>query len=137
MRIGELARRTGVRVETIRWYEKSGLLEKPPRNAGNYRDYDAPALARLSFIKRGRDLGFSLDQITELMALTRNARADCERVDAIARQHLAEVERKIADLSSLRRELSGLVESCTGGAIGECDILRALAPEGPPSRSES
>jgi len=58
MRIGELARRTGVRVETIRWYEKAGLIDAPPRSEGNYRDYDAAALARLSFIRRGRDLGF-------------------------------------------------------------------------------
>lgn len=133
MRIGEMARRAGVRVETIRWYERAGLIDPPPRSAGNYREYDTAALARLSFIRRGRDLGFSLDQIETLMNLTRDPGADCAQVDAIARNHLADVKRKIADLSSLRRELDALLDSCAGGKIGTCNILEALAPEGAPA----
>jgi Cu(I)-responsive transcriptional regulator len=133
MRIGELARRTGVRVETIRWYEKAGLLKKPDRSAANYRDYDQQALARLSFVKRGRDLGFSLEQIGQLMDLTRHPTSDCATVNAIASEHLSQIEHKIADLAALRHELTGLVETCSGsGAIGDCDILRALAPLGSP-----
>ncbi|WP_119082035.1 MerR family transcriptional regulator [Altererythrobacter sp. B11] len=128
MRIGELACRTGVRVETIRWYEKAGLLEEPDRSASNYREYDKASLNRLTFIKRGRDLGFSLDQVSQLMNLTRNPGENCATVDAIAVQHLAAIDRKIADLTALRRELTDLVESCAGGSIGDCDILRALSP---------
>lgn len=130
MRIGELARRTGVRVETIRWYEKAGLLEEPDRSASNYREYDKASLDRLTFIKRGRDLGFSLDQVSQLMSLTRSPGENCATVDAIAVQHLTAIDRKIADLTALRRELTGLVDSCAGGSIGDCDILRALSPEG-------
>ncbi|MGN6098104.1 MAG: MerR family transcriptional regulator [Bosea sp. (in: a-proteobacteria)] len=132
MRIGELARRTGVTVETIRWYEKAGLIEPPARSASNYRDYDAASLARLSFIKRGRELGFSLDQVVELMALARDREGDCGEVDAIARGHLATIERKIADLTALRRQLGGLIAACEGGEIRECNILCALAPAGTP-----
>ncbi len=130
MLIGELARRTGVRVETIRWYEKMGLIDPPPRSAGNYREYDAAALARLSFIRRGRDLGFSLEQIETLMNLTRDPKADCAEVDAIAREHLTAIERKIADLLALRRQLSTVLDSCAGGTIGNCNILEALSPDG-------
>lgn len=128
MRIGELARRTGVKVETIRWYEKAGLIDPPSRSTSNYRDYDAAALARLSFIRRGRDLGFPLDQIAGLMALAQNPGADCSEVDVIARDHLAAVDRKIADLTALRRKLAAIVESCAGGDIATCTILDALAP---------
>ena len=132
MRIGELARRTGVRVETIRWYEKAGLIAAPARSGGNYRDYDAAALRRLSFIKRGRDLGFSLDQITGLMAMARDRGADCTQVDAIARDHLHTIDRKIADLTALRREIATMIASCEGGEIETCNILDALAPAGSP-----
>ena len=132
MRIGELARRTGVKVETIRWYEKAGLIDPPDRSAGNYRDYGAAALARLSFIRRGRDLGFPLEQIAGLMALARESGADCGEVDVIARDHLAAVDRKIADLKALRRELAAIVDSCAGGGIATCTILDALAPAGSP-----
>jgi len=131
MRIGELARRTGVNVETIRWYEKAGLISPPIRTSGNYRNYDGAALARLSFIKRGRDLGFPLDQISELLALADNRSADCSNVDAIARQHLRAIDSKIADLGALRRELSAMIASCSGGDIADCNILEALSPTQP------
>lgn len=129
MRIGEVARRIGVKVETIRWYEKAGLIEPPARNTANYRDYDSVALARLSFIRRGRELGFSLEQIETLMNLADDPKADCDHVDSIAREHLGEIERKIADLSALHRKLDALLRSCAGGIIEDCDILDALAPE--------
>ena len=132
MRIGELARCTGVTVETIRWYEKVGLIEPPARSASNYRDYDTASLARLSFIKRGRELGFSLEQIAELMALARDRAGDCAEVDVIARRHLAMIDRKIGDLAALRRELGGLIAACEGGENRDCNILEALAPAGTP-----
>lgn len=128
MRIGELARRTGVNIETIRWYEKVGLIAPPVRTSGNYRDYDAAALARLGFIKRGRDLGFALEQIAELLELARDRGRDCADVDAIARRHLRAIDAKIADLSALRRELSAAIGSCKGGEIAGCNIIDALLP---------
>ena len=132
MRIGELARRTGVTVETIRWYEKAGLIEPPPRSASNYRDYDAASLARLSFIRRGRDLGFSLDQIAELMTLARDRDGNCNDIAEIARSHLATIDHKIADLGALRRELAELVDACEGGEIRYCNIVGALTAFGTP-----
>ena len=128
LKIGELARQTGVKVETIRWYEKVGLIAAPARTEGNYRAYDTTALSRLSFIKRARDLGFSLDQIRALMTLAGDENRDCASVDAVAREHLADIDRKLADLASLRGHLATLIESCSGGVVGDCRILDALGP---------
>jgi Cu(I)-responsive transcriptional regulator len=126
--IGELSRRTGTRTETIRYYEKIGLLAPPGRTAGNYRAYGEDDLARLSFIRRARDLGFSIGQVRELLALSDDLSRDCATVDEIASAHLHEIDRKLADLAALRREIATLVASCQGGTIGECRILEALAP---------
>jgi Cu(I)-responsive transcriptional regulator len=126
--IGALARATGTKVETIRWYESVGLLPAPGRTAGNYRAYDAAHLNRLSFVRRARDLGFSLDQIRALLDLAEQRERSCEAVDAIAREHLEEVERKIADLQALRRELDSLIGQCRHGSVAECGIIEALAP---------
>lgn len=126
--IGDLAKATGTKVETIRYYERIGLLPAPARTAGNYRAYAAGHLGRLSFIRRARDLGFSLDQVRELLALAGQRQRSCEKVDAIAREHLAEVERKIADLAALRRELSDIIGQCRQGTVAECRIIEALAP---------
>jgi DNA-binding transcriptional MerR regulator len=127
-RIGDLAHATDTRVETIRWYEKQGLLPRPSRTAGNYRIYGDAALARLSFIRRARDLGFSLDQVRALLDLAEKGDADCASVDVLAAAHLAEIDRKVADLMRLRGELSSLLASCKGGRIAECRIIEALAP---------
>ncbi len=127
-RIGDLARATGTRIETIRWYEKQGLLPPPLRTASNYRIYGDAALARLSFIRRARDLGFSLDTVRALLALSENRESDCATVDVLAAAHLVEIDRKIEDLVKLRRELSGLLASCNGGRIAECRIIEALGP---------
>ena len=126
--IGELARLTGTNVETIRYYERIGLLPPPGRTGGNYRAYARSHLARLSFIRRGRDLGFSLDAVRELLRLSDDRRQSCAEVDRIARGHLIEVERKLADLKALGTELRQLVESCQHGTIAECRIIEALAP---------
>jgi len=130
MRIGELARATSTKVETIRFYEKIGLLAAPARTSGNYRDYEAEHLGRLSFIRRARDLGFTLDQVRELLALSDDRSSPCSAVDAVAREHLAEIDRKVADLRALRRELDELISRCSQGAISECRIIEALGPSG-------
>lgn len=128
MAIGALARATGAKVETIRWYEKVGLLPPPARSAGNYRSYGAPHLARLSFIRRARELGFSLDQVRALLGLAGQPDLPCGAVDAIAREHLAEIDRKIADLQALRGELGSLIDQCGCGTVSDCRIVEALAP---------
>jgi Cu(I)-responsive transcriptional regulator len=127
--IGDLARETGVKVVTVRYYERIGLLPTPVRRgSGAYRSYDSADLGRLSFIRRARDLGFTLDQIRLLLELAEQRDRDCADVDALAREHLADVERKIADLSALRRELQDLIESCRRGKVEECRIIEALSP---------
>jgi Cu(I)-responsive transcriptional regulator len=131
MNIGELARAAGTKAETIRYYEQIGILPAPPRTVGNYRDYSAGHLSRLSFTRRARDLGFSIEQIRELLDLADQKEQSCEAVDAIAREHLVEVKRKIADLSALRRELDALIGQCRHGTIAECRIIDALAPDIP------
>ncbi len=126
--IGELGKATSTKVETIRYYEQIGLLPKPQRTNGNYRVYAQPELTRLSFIRRARALGFPLDQVRALLSLADDRRQACAVVDALARDHLAEVERKIADLTALRRELATMIESCKGGTVSECRIIEALGP---------
>lgn len=127
--IGDLARRTGVKVETIRYYERIGMLPEPQRTPANYRAYHAAHLAQLSFIRRARDLGFALEQVKALLALSRDARRPCAEVDEIASAHLREIDDKINDLQALRRELREVVGRCrNGAAISECRIIDALGP---------
>lgn len=126
--IGRLAKATGTKVETVRWYEKVGLIDPPNRTDANYRVYSDRDLARLSFIRRARNLGFSLDQVRALIEISDQRDRDCGTVDALASGHLEEIDRKIADLTALRRELAEVVDSCRGGSIAECRILEALAP---------
>jgi Cu(I)-responsive transcriptional regulator len=126
--IGALARATNTKVETIRYYERLGLLEMPARTAGNYRAYRADHLNRLSFIRRSRDLGFSLDQVRALLQLADKREQSCDAVDTIALEHLAEIDRKIADLQALRRELDSIIACCRAETIAECRIIEALSP---------
>mgnify|MGYP002826595478 CR=1 FL=1 len=113
--IGDLAKATSTKVETIRYYERISLLPAPERTAGNYRSYSAVHLGRLSFIRRARDLGFSIDQVRDLLGLSDQRDRPCEAVDAIAREHLTEVKRKIRDLQALRRELDSILSQCSRG----------------------
>jgi len=131
--IGELARPTGTKVETIRYYERIGLLPVPARTGGNYRAYTRRHLERLNFIRRGRDLGLALDQVRELLRLADDPGQPCTEVGRIARRHLAEVERKIADLTVLAAELRRLIDECGRGAVAECRVIKALAPARPAS----
>lgn len=126
--IGQLARETGTKVETIRFYEKSGLLPAPARTEGNYRSYDTAHLNRLSFIRRARDLGFSLDQVRTLLALSDDRDRSCAAVDKIAKEHRDEVERKIADLQSLKNELDRMIDQCGCGVVADCHIIESLSP---------
>ncbi|WP_428535121.1 MerR family transcriptional regulator [Rhodopila sp.] len=128
MNIGESARAADTKTETVRYYERIGLLSPPLRTAGNYRDYSIAHVSRLSFIRRARDLGFSIEQIRTLLDLADRKAQSCEAVDVIARSHLAEVKRKLTDLAALRRELDALIGQCRHGTIAECRILEALAP---------
>ncbi len=128
MKIGELATATATNVETVRYYEKIGLLAPPARSASNYRSYGNGHLARLSFIRRARDLGFTLEAVRELLTLSDNTDQSCEAVDQIASAHLAEVECKIADLAALRSELTRVLGSCRHGTIADCKIIESLAP---------
>jgi len=128
LNIGALAKATGTKVETIRWYERVGLLPAPGRSPGNYRTYGKVHLGRLSFIRRARSLGFSLEQIRALLDLAEDRERSCDAVDVIAREHLDEVDRKIADLQALRRELDFLIGQCRHGKVAECRIIEALAP---------
>lgn len=130
--IGALAKMTGTKVETIRFYEKSGLLPVPERTAGNYRSYGRSDLNRLSFIRRARDLGFSLDQVRALLDLSDEKDRSCEAVDAITREHLVEVQRKIADLRALQTELDRMLAMCSCGTVAECRIIETLSPERDP-----
>lgn len=128
MKIGDLARTTGTKVETIRFYEAEGLIPAPARSAANYRIYEQPHLDRLSFIRRSRDLGFTLDQVRTLLRLADDRDAPCGEVDALTAANIREIDRKIADLQSLRHELIRRLDTCAGPTIAHCRIIEALAP---------
>ncbi|WP_137387617.1 MerR family transcriptional regulator [Rhodoligotrophos defluvii] len=127
--IGQLAKAADTKVETIRYYEQIGLLPAPARTESNYRSYSESDVARLSFIRRARGLGFSLEQVRELLALAKDSDRSCEAIDALARGHLAAVERKIADLQALRGELAELIASCSRGTVAHCRIIEVLGPD--------
>ena len=126
--IGQLGQATGTKVETIRYYEKIGLLPAPRRTAGNYRSYAAGHLQRLGFIRRARELGFAIDEVRELLKLAAHGERPCEEVDHLVADHLEATERKIEALMRLRRELRHTLKSCKGGRIDECRIIQALSP---------
>jgi DNA-binding transcriptional MerR regulator len=126
--IGALAQAADTKVETVRYYERIGLLPEPGRTPGNYRSYGGDHLARLSFIRRARDLGFTLDQVRALLGLADHKDKDCCTVDAMARDHVAQIDRKIADLKALRRELNDLLDQCHRGTIADCRIIGTLSP---------
>ncbi|GGD64893.1 MerR family DNA-binding protein [Erythrobacter arachoides] len=127
MRIGELARATGTKAETIRYYEREGILPAADRTDSNYRDYSENHLAALTFVRRARELGFSMAQVRELLALSDHDDKPCGNVDQLVQRQLAEVERKIADLTALRTELGEMLRSCRAERIGECRIVESLA----------
>ncbi len=126
-RIGDLARLTDTKVVTIRYYERIGLMPEPERSAANYRVYTKAHLDRLRLVRRCRDLGFSLEQIADLAALSTDRQHSCHDVDNLTRLHLAEVEAKIADLKALAAALRRIGAQCEGGTtISNCRIIEAL-----------
>ena len=132
--IGELAARTGVTAETIRYYEREGVI--PPaerRGSGQYRRYAVADAERLQFVRRARDLGFSLDEVRELLDLATGKRGGpCVEVNRMAQAHLAQVDAKLAQLGALRTELQRLVAACErNAAVTECSLLSALSGASP------
>jgi Cu(I)-responsive transcriptional regulator len=127
MKIGELAALAGSNPETIRYYERIGLLPPPSRTHGNYRDYAKAHLDRLTFIRHARGLGFEIADIRSLLDLGEQPERDCGEVDHIASGHLRAVERKIEQLRQLRSELNRMLSQCRGGQIADCRIMGALA----------
>ena len=125
--IGQVARRAGVGVETVRFYEREGLLEEPARRASGYRQYPEEVVTRLRFIKRAQQLGFSLKEISELLLLRVDAQTSCEEVKQRTEAKLAEVERKLVELHRMRQALLQVHSLCTGqGPTGRCPMLEAL-----------
>jgi MerR family mercuric resistance operon transcriptional regulator len=125
----ELARRTGCNLETVRYYEKIGLLPAPPRTAGGYRVYDLLHEGRLRFVLRARELGFSLDEIRELLRLVDERDQPCAEARAVAAAHLEDVRTKIADLKRMERVLKEVVAQCADGTLPECPLIETLFRE--------
>lgn len=130
MTIGELARRAGVNVQTVRYYERRGLLDEPRRRASGYREYGAATLDRLRFIRRAQELGFTLGEIAELLALRLDPGTTAAEVKARALEKIEEIERRVRDLERIRHALAHLAGKCRGGRgpAGDCPLLEALGP---------
>lgn len=124
--IGALSKHTGVNIETIRFYERVGILPKPPRSAGGHRIYGQDLLMRLGFVRRGRELGFSLDELRGLLQLVDGGHYTCAEVRSITLDHLADVRRKVADLRRLERTLAEVAGKCRGGKVPDCPVIEAL-----------
>ena len=124
--IGTLAKKTGTKVQTIRYYEQIGLMPEPGRTEGGQRRYGDAELDRLSFIRHSRQLGFSLDAIRELLDLSDDPNRPCHEADVIARRQLTQVEQRIARLEALRKELKRMVHECRGGNSSDCRVLEVL-----------
>lgn len=124
--IGHLARETGCKVQTIRYYEQIGLMPQPLRTSGNQRRYGPSHVARLAFVRHGRELGFPLDAIRTFLSLADDPDRPCEAADRIARVQLQAVESRIARLNSLKLELERMIEQCKGGTIAECRVIEVL-----------
>lgn len=130
-----LARRTGCNLETVRYYEKIGMMPEPPRTAAGYRVYDEGHVARLRFIMRGRELGFSLDELRGLLLLVDRGTRTCAEVKERTDRHLADIHAKIADLRRIERVLKATAAQCSGEEVPECPILDALGA--PPAAAGS
>ncbi len=127
MWISEAAGQAGVNVQTMRYYERRGLLPKPPRRTSGYREFPDEAVRVVRFIKRAQDLGFSLDEVEELLRLRRQSGRNRARIRAVAEQKIRQIEQKISELERMKRALRTLVHSCHEGGTLECPIIEALA----------
>lgn len=124
--IGRLARASGVKVTTIRYYESIGLIDPPDRSEGGQRVYDRQAINRMSFIRHTRDLGFSLDAIRDLIALSTNKERSGAEIDDIARRHTADIRHRITRLKALERELNRMIAACAVNRVADCRVLAVL-----------
>ena len=127
--IGDLATGSDTKVETIRYYEKVGLMPKAARTAGNHRVYTRAHADRLAFIRHSRELGFPLDSVRALLTLADDRERPCAEVDAIARKHLAAVRERIGLLRTLEAELSRMLDWCGRGQVAECRVIEVLADQ--------
>ncbi|MGA1860303.1 helix-turn-helix domain-containing protein [Azospirillum sp. 11R-A] len=125
--IGALSTQAGVKIPTIRYYESIGLLRTPSRTDSNRRTYDEAAVRRLRFIRHARELGFEVDAIRQLLTLADDPGQPCEAVDALAREHLADIESKIRRLQALRAEVRQMVDQCAQGEVRSCHVIEVLA----------
>lgn len=126
LRRSDLARLTGCNLETIRYYETIGIMPDPPRTAANHRSYDESHVSRLRFVMRARDLGFTLEEIRDLLGLVDGKAGTCADVQALATRHIASVHAKIADLQRIEKVLTQTVSRCTGDDVPECAVIDAL-----------
>jgi Hg(II)-responsive transcriptional regulator len=125
--IGQIAKNSGISVETIRYYEKEGLLEKPQRKESGYRQYNGDAIDRLFFIQQAKELGFSLKEIGELLSIKSDANTVCSDVKHLTEDKLSDIQSKIKMLRRMEKSLKKLVEACPGKApISDCPILDSL-----------
>ncbi len=130
MNIGQLARQAGVPIDTVRYYERQRLIPEPVRSASGYRQYQRGDVIRLNFILRAKTLGFTLDEIGELMAISNQSDGDMKQMKAAAHKKLEVVEERLAELTRMRDALRGLVDACPGhGPLDVCPIMAALASE--------
>jgi len=124
MRIGQVAKRVGVGIETIRFYERKGLIVQPPRPTGRYREYHKEAVARIRFIKCAKELGFSLTEISEFLSLQANPRATCADVKQRAEAKISTIQERVKGLQTMKHALGKLVKSCSGrGPLTDCPII--------------
>ena len=123
----EMAQRTGCNLETIRYYEKTGMMPDPPRTASGYRVYDKTHVSRLRVILRARELGFSIEQIRGLLELVDGGTQTCSEVKERTERHLADVRAKIADLRRIEKVLAATAAQCSGEDVPDCPVLEALA----------
>lgn len=129
MNIGQAAKRAGVSAKSIRYYESVGLLAPADRGANNYRDYGEREVAELRFVNRARSLGFSVKEVGDLLALWRDKKRGSAQVADLARRHIAEIERKLAELETMRATLTGLLAACPNDRRPDCPILADIAGE--------
>lgn len=125
--IGDLARRTGTKINTIRFYEDIGLMPRAARTDSGRRRYDEDDVRRLAFIRNGRELGFSTDELRSLVSLSEQPDQDCGAAAAIAKRHLADIELRVVRLLRLRDELQQVASVCRGGRIADCRVMDAIA----------
>ena len=127
MSIGQLSDQSGVKVTTIRYYEKIGMIPEAPRNAGNQRRYGKDHLESLRFIRHARDLGFDMDSIRTLVEMSATPQESCHAVDSIARAHLATIKDRIAQLRLLEKELERMIDQCEHGHVCDCRVIGILS----------